>query len=187
MPQVEISDATYVKLQQLGVAFVDTPETVIARLADAALASQRAGGNGAPVRDPVFSGIELDVFSPGNLAFTRVRRASFAGREIDRPRWNKLLRVAHIEAFRKLGSFSALSESSNARLRQGSYVNEGFSYLPEVDFSIQGLDSNLSWDSSLRLARKLSVPVEVEFEWLHKEGAAHPGKKGRLAWAPASG
>jgi hypothetical protein len=186
MPQVEISDATYAKLQQLGVAFVDTPETVIARLADDALAGHRARGIGA-VHDPVFSGIELDAFSPGNLAFTRVRSASFAGREIDRPRWNKLLRVAHIEAYRKLGSFSELSEVSNARLRRGSYVKDGFSYLPEVDFSIQGLDSNLSWDSSLRLARKLGVPVEVEFEWLHKEGAAHPGKRGRLAWAPPSG
>jgi hypothetical protein len=66
----------------------------------------------------------------------------------------------------------------------GSYSNEGFKYVPTGNFSIQGLDSNLAWASSVRLARKLGVPVEVEFEWYNKEGAAHPGKRGHILWQP---
>ena len=32
--------------------------------------------------------------------------------------------------------------------------------------------------------RTLKVPVEVEFQWLHKSEAAHPGKAARLVWKP---
>lgn len=184
MPTIEITPATYEKLQELGVAFVDTPETVIARLADAALAA-RAKAPVAPVVPAKQSDlIELDPLFTGNLAHTRVRQARFSDREIEPPKWNNLLRVAHVEALKQLGSFAALNQVSSARLKDGRYEGEGFKYVPGSDFSIQGLDSNLSWSSSLRLAKHLNVPIEIEFEWYDKEGAAHPGKRGYMRWDP---
>jgi hypothetical protein len=186
MPTIEITATTFQKLQQLGVAFVDTPETVIARLADEALASRQLSTN--PARLPGGPDlIELDPAYTGNLAHTRVRRARFGDREIEPPQWNNLLRVAHVEALHKLGGFAPLKEASNARLREGKYEREGFKYVPTGNFSIQGLDSNLSWSSSLRLARRLEVPIEIEFEWLEKEAAANPGKRGHILWDPERG
>ena len=183
MPQIDISAATFAKLQQLGVAFVDTPETVIARLADAALES-RQSTQGIQQGVTEQDWIEIDPFFTGNLAHTRVRRASFNGQEIDPPKWNNLLRVAHVEGYKKLGSFAALKEATSARIREGKYELQGFKYVPESKFSIQGLDSNLAWASSLRLAKKLDVPIEIEFEWYLKEGAAYPGKRGHMRWQP---
>lgn len=46
-------------------------------------------------------------------------------------------------------------------------------------------DANQSWQHTLRLAKKLSLPVQVRFEWHDKEAAAHPGKRARVAWEPA--
>ena len=184
MPQIEISPSTFEKLQRLAQPLVDTTETVIARLADDALARLRPGSASSNTGDGSFNGIDLDPFDPGSLSFTRVRRATINGVQIDRPKWNKLLREMHVLAFKRLGSFDQLQGLSTARLRQGKWEEEGFSYLPEVDFSIQGLDSNLSWDGSIRLARHLEVPIVVEFEWYEKPRATHPGEKGRLRWIP---
>jgi hypothetical protein len=184
MPTIEISPDTFGKLQELGVAFVDTPETVIARLADEALA-RRGASRVRPSVPPLSSDwIELDPFFTGNLAHTRVRRATFGDRDVDPPQWNNLLRVAHIEAKKKLGSFTAVEQASSARLWNGKLDERGFKYVPEAGLSIQGLDSNLSWSSALRLAKKLSVPIEVEFEWHEKDGAANPGKRGHMRWDP---
>jgi hypothetical protein len=187
VPTIEITPATFQKLQQLGVAFVDTPETVIARLADAALEARHSSAIVPKHRSTPGDWIELDPLFTGNLAHTRVRRARFGDQEIDPPKWNNLLRVAHTEALKRLGSFPALKEASSARLKEGKYEREGFKYVSGADFSIQGLDSNLSWSSSLRLAKKLNVPVEIEFEWFEKEGAAHPGKRGHMLWEPNNG
>lgn len=184
MPTIEITPATYQKLQDLGVAFVDTPETVIARLADAALQARAAQSTGLPRPSADPDLIELDPFFTGNLAHTRVRRATFDEKEIDPPQWNNLLRFAHAEALKQLGSFAALKQASSARLREGRYESEGFKYMAGADLSIQGLDSNLAWASSLRLAKKLDVPIEVEFEWHSKDAAAHPGKRGHIRWEP---
>lgn len=185
MPLIDISDDTYAKLQRLGVAFIDTPDTVIARLADSALAQQ-----GVPLHQsvslasPTKDWIELDPMFTGNLAHTRVRSARFGEVEIDPPQWNNLLRIAHVEALKQLGSFAALKQVSSARLREGKYEDRGFKYIPEAKFSIQGLDSNLAWSSSLRLAKKLGTSIEVEFDWYDKDGAAHPGQRGHMRWQP---
>jgi len=185
VPTIEITQATFAKLQALGVAFVDTPETVIARLADAALEVVGKKRQQPAVVSPDPNVIEVDPLFTGNLAHTRVRRARFGDQEVEPPKWNNLLRTAHIEAIKSLGSFVALKEASSARLKEGRYEGEGFKPVPGANFSIQGLDSNLSWSSSLRLAKLLKVPIEIEFEWYSKEGAAHPGKRGHMRWDPA--
>jgi hypothetical protein len=185
LPTIDITPETYQKLQTLGTAFIDTPETVIARLADEALVRRRTVRvrPDLPVLDSDW--IDLDPFFTGNLAHTRVRRATFDNQDIDPPQWNNLLRVAHVEAKKRLGSFAAVKQASSARIWEGKLDERGFKFVPEANLSIQGLDSNLSWGSSLRLAKKLGVSIEVEFDWHEKDGAAHPGKRGHIRWEPA--
>jgi hypothetical protein len=187
MPTIDISSETLELLKRLAVPFVDTtPESVIARLATDALEAEEAPRVGSGrVRPPDL--VEVDPHFAGNLAFTRVRRARFGAQEVEPPKWNQLLRVAHLQARKVLGSVQALADATSARVRAGAYSGEGFRPVPGGDFSLQGLDSNLAWASSLRLAKKLNRPIEVEFEWLDKEAAAHPGKRGHLIWEPESG
>jgi hypothetical protein len=180
MPTIEISDETFKKLKTLAEPLVDTAETVIARLVNAAVEHGKAGPH-APKSD---ADVVLDPEAPGNLAFTRVRRAKIGKEEILKPNWNRLLRRTHVVALEELGSVGALRQITGAHIRAGHYDKEGFSYISEADISMQGLDSNLAWENSLRVAKYLGIPIEVEFEWYNKDGAAHPGKSGRTSWAP---
>jgi hypothetical protein len=184
-PVIRISESTYELLQRLARPFVDTPDSVIQRLAEKELQGGEGvqSSNGRP-RATRADEIQLDPESPGNLAHTRVRYARLGDHVIQNPNWAKLFRLAHAEALEELGSVASLRQVSRAHIREGRYESEGFSYLAGSDISVQGQDSNLSWQNSLRLAQATGLPVEVEFEWYNKEGAAHPGKAGRIQWEP---
>jgi hypothetical protein len=188
-PVIRISDETFSKLQLLATPFVDTPDTVIGRLLDAALANRvdlrpALAANSAPYAPDA---AELDPDAPDSLTHTRVRYARFGVRTLSQPNWNKLLRVAHEVALKELGSVAALRQASGAHIKEGQHLTEGFAYMPEAGISIQGLDANSVWIYSLKLARRIGVPVEVAFEWHDKAGAARPGSSGRLKWAPGNG
>jgi len=70
------------------------------------------------------------------------------------------------------------------RLARGKNETEGFTYLPDFDFSIQGAEANACWENSLRLAQKIGTPISVTFEWHNKPEAARPGETSSLAWVP---
>ena len=139
---------------------------------------------GGQARSDERDSLRLNVDSPENLAHTRVVSVMVDGRPIHRPKWNRLMDELHVLGLKQLGSFDALKRASGARLRPGRFEEEGFKYIPEGDFSIQGVDSNLAWDHSLGLARVLGVPLKVVFEWRHKDAAVHPGQMGVLEWSP---
>jgi hypothetical protein len=46
------------------------------------------------------------------------------------------------------------------------------------------VDAEHAWSNTFRLAKALKVAVEVEFEWLLRNEAAHPGKTARISWKP---
>jgi hypothetical protein len=178
-----LSDETFIKLQKLAKPFVDTPESVIAALADEALERRSIE---APARLASESILRVDPDQHESLTHARLISATVDSRALHRPKWNGLLHHMHLIAKQRLGSFDAVQRVSGANLRDGRYEEDGFQYLPEAGFSLQGVDSNLAWDHSLRLARHLRLPIEVRFEWRVKDGAAHPGKVANIQWAPPS-
>jgi len=125
----------------------------------------------------------MDPDAPDDLSHTRLIRASFEGNEIIRPNWGKLVRKAHSDAKKNL-SFRDLEKLTIAHIREGKYEDQGFSYIPEADLSIQGLPANNAWQSILLLARHLKVSVRVVVEWHDKEKASHPGERAALEWSP---
>jgi hypothetical protein len=58
----------------------------------------------------------------------------------------------------------------------------GYRYVAEINACIQNVDAEHAWSNTFRLAKALKVAVEVEFEWLLKNEAAHPGKTARILW-----
>lgn len=187
MPSILISETTFDELKSLAEPFVDTPESLTARLIHEEVVRRgiQAKGIGTNANVvPEDAPIRLNPISHENLAHTRVLSAMVDGQEIYRPKWNGLMENVHILARKRLGSFDAVCRASSARLREGRYEEEGFKYLPEAELSIQGVDANLSWDHSLKLARAVGVSVQAIFVWRDKEGAALPGKRGILEWTP---
>jgi len=178
-----ISDDTFAKLQKLARPFVDTPESVIAGLADEALECRVAETTVQATSD---SSLSIDPDRHESLTHARLLSAAVDGRALHRPKWNGLLHHLHLLAEQKFGSFEAVRRASGANIRDGRYESDGFQFLPQANLSIQGVDSNLAWDHSLGLARHLQIPVEVRFEWREKQGAAHPGKIGSIKWSPVN-
>ena len=92
MPTVEISDATFRRLQAHAKPLVDTTDSVIDRLLDYfedAHPDTPAGTTA--VEDPA----RLIRFAPHDLpslTHTKLRKAVFDGRELARPNWNELVR-----------------------------------------------------------------------------------------------
>lgn len=187
MPVVRISDSTMQRLQTLAVPFQDSPDTVINRVLDAAI-------SGVPYAKPtaaVSTGASSqstpapwNVEAHDDLTFTRLISADFGGGMLPKANWNTLAKFAHETAFQKLGSFDALRLSTRARVKQGRHEMDGFVYLPTIDISLQGMDANMSWDNSVRLAHAVGVPVSAVFEWRNNPKAAKPGEKSQLTFAP---
>jgi hypothetical protein len=183
MPSIILSDVYDQKLRAFVSDFGQTRESIIQELIDAELERRQRR---LPDAKPSDNGdtLALDPESPGSLYHTRIISASINGRNQLRPKWNGLRERMHRVALEKLGSFDLLRTVSGAHLKQGRYESEGFKYIPEGDFSIQGVDANWCWTQILELAQRLKVPVQVRFEWRDKAGAAHPGKTGSLEWTP---
>jgi hypothetical protein len=189
MPTIEISESLFAKLQKLAVPLVDTPVTVLERLLShyeaqtaqvSAIGEQsRANENRGPQR-------EFKATAPPSLRHTRVIEADFAGRKADG--WNSLVHVAHIEAVRRMGSVEAVRRISTAKMILGRASSDrakaGYRYVAEINACIQNVDAEHAWSNTFRLAKALKVPVEVEFEWLLRNEAAHPGKTARILWKP---
>jgi hypothetical protein len=191
MPAIEIPDSLFARLQKLAVPLVDTPVTVIERL----LCSYEAQtGQAVATGEPPESRegrkpqphSEFEPRTVPSLRHTRILAAEFAGRKADG--WNNLVPVAHIEAVRRLGSAEAVRRISTAKMILGRASSDrakaGYRYVAEINACIQNVDAEHSWSNTFRLAKALKVSVEVEFEWLQKSDAAHPGKTARLFWKP---
>lgn len=186
MPDVKISQDAYEKLKLLAEPLVDTAQSVVERLIDEAVSQLDAAPtpNGQAATRPTAQLRRFDPDRHPSLKHAKLLAASIDGKPLSRPKWNDVFRQIHILAKQRLGSVSEVKRVSTANIRQGQYEDDGFTYLPGADLSIQGVDSNFAWDHSLRVARALEVPIEVTFEWRNKEDAAYPGTTAVLEWSP---
>jgi hypothetical protein len=184
MRTLQIPDSIFERLQKIAIPLVDNDATLIERLLDN-YESKRNGNHGPSVfrkLDPGSDVRELDPDTPGELRHTRVVTASFAGQKA--AGWNELVHVAHMQAIARLGSFEALRKATRSNIALGRQSGRGFRHVAEIDISVQNVDAEHAWANVLRLARQLNLEVQVDFEWLDKKEARHPGASGHLAWRP---
>lgn len=192
MPVMRIPDATFSRLKAIAIPFDDTPASVIGRLLDlyedheAAKAglSSRSIKPSQPQPRPseATRGTQFSPDSPPDLGHTRVISASFAGRPAEN--WNDLVVVAHRAAIKQLKSVDAVRTATLSNIATGRREDRGFHHYSDGNFSIQNVDANLAWRNAVHLARHLKVPLDVTFQWRHKQGASHPGVTAVLSWRP---
>lgn len=184
--QITIPDRLYESLKRHAIPFVDTtPVEVIERWAryfDERVKIPPPTAAPSPANlQPNDGPAEFDPIHPPSLFHTRARGAfgpvSFSN-------WNDLLRIAHVETFKKAQSFDVLRTATHAQIRKGNYSENGYRYLPEIDISLQGVDANHAWLYALRLAQYLQVPVWAAIDWRNNEKAAYPERAVPCAGAP---
>lgn len=122
----------------------------------------------------------FEAIYPPNLSFTKVLAASFNGKEVEPSNWKRLLATSVIFAFKKIGDFEKVRQLAAVNMVEGEKTDEGYYFLPEVGFSLQGTDANTAWRGVVFIAQNLKCSVEVSFIWRNKERAEHPGKPGTM-------
>lgn len=180
MPQIDVQNSTLERLKKLAEPFVDTPETVVLRGLDALEALTRG------VRQPPQSNsvdLIVDPRNIPNLTHTKLLSAKLDGKTFPRPKWNSVLDETLIRA-RKAGlKASDIQRVCSINVKEGKKTDEGYSYLKDINLSVQGQDSNAACRGIVAMARHLKIRIELEFLWREKDGAAQPGKVAALSAA----
>ena len=184
MPQIDIEQATFERLQRHARPLVDTSDTVINAALDAL---ERQGS--APIQASTSSANSerlIDARQLPRLTHTKVLDAAIAGTPITRPNWNLLLDEILRLAMKRAGTFEKLQKLCPVNMVKGRKEDEGYGYLRDIDVSVQGQDSNAACRGVVTAAQALGIELEIGFMWRHKEGAAFPGERARIQIAGSS-
>jgi len=174
---------TVERLQKHAKPFVDTVDTVINRLLDAYEGSQFAETDDGDVitdgniRD--FSSSKTPDLTHTKVLTIEFNRIKFARAETT---WNALLNETIRFAKKAAKSDDEFKRLVTVNWTKGKKEDEGYRYLSDVNISVQGQDANAAWRGASHIAKQLGRQIEVVFTWRLKEGAAHPGITGRLAY-----
>ena len=172
MPQIDLSQATFLELQRLAEPFVDkTPEDVIVKLIHA---FKGTTPKNSPAGPKDYSGLVT------NLGHTKVLSARLNGVEMEQPNWNRFLDCVILEAAKKLKNPRALKDMIVVNCVEGKKEDQGYHFLETAGVSVQGQDSNGAWKGVAHLAAAMKFAVEVVFVWLDNPKAANPGQTGKL-------
>ena len=95
--------------------------------------------------------------------------------------WNRLLDKAIRVAPKVLNDPKKVTTLLHINAVVGQKEDQGYRFLSDTGISVQGQDANGAWRAVYRIAKELSIPFDVEFMWLQKEGVAYAGQTGRFA------
>lgn len=181
-PSVELSPATFIRLQAHAVPLVDTIESVINRLLDgyetkgSVLGGMDEGSGSSNVR-------QFNPLVPPDLTHTKVLAVEFDGKPFERGEvsWNGVLRAGVRKAKATAKSTAELKRLVSANFVEGSKTDDGYRFLSDVGLSVQQQESNSAWRAACHIAQQLGCPLNVTFVWRDKEGAAFPGVTGQFS------
>jgi hypothetical protein len=182
MPVVRVNDGTFADLSTLKTWFnTKTPSETIDRLVKEVmeqLGMERDDEPEAVVTTSNSGAMEFET-APG-LAFTKPLSASINGKALHSPRWSAILlkMIAEVKATGVEGEKLVRELGIPAKVER--YEEEGFKYHPDLGISVQGQSASDAWKEIDRIAKKLRVPVEVEFWWRQNPKAQYPGRTGIL-------
>ena len=111
-----------------------------------------------------------------DLRFTRILRGKVA--DFDSNSWNELLRYALKLAIEKGLSLSDLNSLTNLNIEAGLNNKHGFRPIPGNKMSMQYVPATKAADNLIKVAKKLRLPLFVEFEW--REKSPNAGKRGLI-------
>ena len=145
--------------------------------------SDRQGPVPPPPPPPPGEFMMCDPNNPPSLSFTRITSASIGGQ--DARNWNDLadtgFRLAWQQGYTDVAD---IGNWSGANIRPGTYTREGFHPVRDTGLSVPGMSAPKVWEVALRIAKKLRVPIVVQFHWRDKPGAAYPGRQAMMPWTP---
>jgi hypothetical protein len=175
-PQINISAATFSRLQKYAEPLIDDIDSVINKVMD--LAESKTGSPTPTGNVKDFSG-----GNPPNLTFTKLLSAEVGGKTLGKAEttWNHLLIEAITQAAAKLKDVNALQRLIIVNHVAGQKEDQGYRHIPAAGISVQGQDAVGAWKAASHILKSLHIPTEVVFVWYDNEKAAHPGVTGKMS------
>jgi hypothetical protein len=188
MPQINVSQALFAKLQSFAEPFVDTPETALEKAVDFYLSNNKANGKFAANTATQGAGQPaLLVFQPDappDLTFTRPLAVELEGSMLPKAKlyWNPLLYEVVRLAASKTANAGQLKQMLLCNYVDGEGEQKlGYHFISEAKLSVQGQSANPAWKTIAHLAKTLGLKLEVTFMWEDKPDAAYPTKTARMS------
>jgi len=177
-----VNDATFASLSTLKTWFgTKTPSDTIDRIVAEAmeqLGIEREDSQELVPAKGLDGAMEFDV-TPG-LTFTKPLSATINRKSVAKPRWSSMLLAMIAQLKAKGFDGERLVRELQVPARAERYEEEGFKYYSDLGISVQGQSAAEAWKEIDRIAKKWSIPVEIEFWWRQNPKAQYPGKMGRL-------
>ncbi|MEA5522158.1 T4SS efffector SepA family protein [Limnoraphis robusta] len=184
---IRISNQIFTRLQEIAEPLTDTPATVIERLLDFYEENYQSDGKFQKAEtfiDEDFNIERFDPETPPNLKHSRVNKVMIGNSTLSGLNWQKTVRYIHCLCMKQAKTFDALQMITTFDIEKGNRQDKGFYYVPEIGISIRNVDSNVAWKGIFTMAKKISIPIAIYFEWRDKPEAENPGGKGLLSWSP---
>lgn len=179
--QIDITDATFRRLQHHARPFEDTPDTVVTRALDAL---ERLDGESRPPTNgsrDLPDDRRIDPHDLPNMAHTKVLEARLDGAPLDTLKWNALYRQMLLLAHDRFSDFNELRAFWPGNIVTGTKNDDGYQHLPEIDVSLQGTHANAVVKALVEVASHFGIEMDIRFMWRNKPAAAFPGESARLA------
>jgi hypothetical protein len=180
--QIEISDSTFERLQELAKPLVDTSDSVIVRLIDNYEKYKFTSITEDNVRLQ-YSTKTFDCGDAPNLTHTKVVNAQLNGNTLgNKSNWNNLLSEAVVLAAGHCKTDEDLRRAIIINFVKGRKEDSGYHFLSKINLSIQGQSAGDAWKAIWHIVKRFHISIEVDFVWHAKPDAAFPGEAGRFIW-----
>lgn len=182
MPVLRINDATFANLSTLKTWFgTKSPSETIDRIVQEAMEQLGIERDDDLEGVPVSTNDGALVFDTApSLTFTKPMKATINGKAIQNPNWASILHVMIAELKAKGFEGEKLVRELAVPAMASNYADGGYRFFSELGISVQGQSATDAWKEVDRLAKKLRIPVTVDFVWRQNPKAQYPGKAGVL-------
>jgi len=127
------------------------------------------------------AGKDFDPEKPPDLSRTAITSASIGTHNANN--WNVLVGEGLRIALER-EDFAQVHSWVKANIRSGKHKDSGFRPLRGTTISTQYMQATRAWEVAFHIAKRLRVPIEVNFVWRDHPEASHPGQHGTLRWSP---
>ncbi len=180
MENIEVYARDFQRLQAFATPLVDNAASAFAKVLDIAEAAKGSQSSPTEVEVATRMGKLFSAHEVPPLRHTKVLEGSFAGREIEKPTWDALVKAALHALWNEHGEFRDVKNCSGANIVEGAKSDEGYKFLPELNLSYQGVSSEGAIEIAIRSARSLNESLQIDFVWRDKKGAYLPGERARI-------
>ena len=115
-----------------------------------------------------------------DLTHTKVIKASIDGVPVQSPRWRYVLDQMLILAGKRNYDASQIGKMFSLNVEPGRRTDNGYTYLKEINISVQGTSANKTCQAMIQAARQLELVIDIQFQWRNNDKAERPGEFGRI-------